>query len=105
MASQSIVDQMLQKLGLLDESWTELNTLEDGIASILEDLDLLVSLNKGVVGNLTGLTSKEKRTRRVSVCGLARRLARNTGGAIIRKRKQVRVNNKTVSKYSYKYLK
>ena len=105
MASQSIVDQMLQKLGLLDESWTELNTLEDGIASILEDLDLLVSLNKGVVGNLTGLTSNEKRTRRVSVCGLARRLARNTGGAIIRKRKQVRVNNKTVSKYSYKYLK
>ena len=40
MSTQPIIEEMLQQLGLLDECWTALDTLDDGCAYILDNIDL-----------------------------------------------------------------
>ena len=105
MSSQLIIEQMLTQLGLLDESWTELETIDAGCAFVLENIDLLALLPKRVRGNLQLLESDIAKYRRKTLMGLCRRLAKELQGGIIRRRKQVRINNKTVSKYSYRLIK
>jgi hypothetical protein len=104
MSSQSIIEQILAELGLLDETWTELDRIDAGIEFILENKDMLESLPARVRGDTSFLSSDIDLYRRKAICSLARRLAKEIEAAIIRKRTQIRVNKKTVSKYHYKLI-
>ena len=100
-----IQERLLQQLGLLNGDWQELDAIDAKCATILENKAILKALPKRVIGkNIEMLTSKVALTRRKTLLGLARRLAREMDGAIIRRRFQKRINSKTVSFYSYKYI-
>tara|TARA_B100000780_G_C21109101_1_gene448071 strand:+ start:1411 stop:1734 length:324 start_codon:yes stop_codon:yes gene_type:complete len=102
MTSKAVVEEMLQQLGLLEGKWTKLERIDAGCGFIVQNIELLSTLPKRVVGDTTALSSKVTLTRRKSVCALARRLAKELQASIIRRRKQVRINKKTVSLYSYR---
>jgi len=105
MSVQAVIEEMLQQLGLLNGDWQELAAIDAKCATILENKDMLEALPKRVRGkNIEMLTSEVALTRRKTLLGLARRLAREMEGAIIRRRFQKRINSKTVSLYSYKYI-
>ncbi len=105
MTKRSVIEQILEQLGLLDECWTELDTIDAGCAFIVENQELLSTLPARVRGDLSFLTSDVALYRRKSVCALARRMAKEIQGAIIARRKQVWRNGKTISRYSYKLIK
>ena len=105
MSVQPVFEEMLQQLGLLKGEWCELAAIDAKCATILENKGMLEALPKRVRGkNIEMLTSKVALTRRKTLLGLARRLAREMEGAIIRRRFQKRINSKTVSIYSYRYI-
>jgi len=104
MSSQSIIEQILAELGLLDETWTELDRIDAGIEFILENKDMLESLPARVRGDTSFLSSDIDLYRRKAICSLARRLAKEIEAAIIKKRTQIRANKKAVSKYHYKLI-
>ena len=104
MSTEPIIEQILQQLGLWDETWVELDRLDAGIEFILKNKDMLESLPARVRGDTSFLSSDIGLYRRKAVCSLARRLAKEIEAAIIRKRTQIRVNKKTVSKYHYKLI-
>ena len=104
MSSQTIIEQILSELGLWNETWTELDRIDAGIEFILQNKELLDSLPARVRGDLKFLESDIDLYRRKTICSLARRLAKEIEAAIIRKRTQIRVNKKTVSKYHYKLI-
>jgi len=104
MSSQTIIEQILEQLGLSTEEWTDLDRVDAGCAFILANQELLASLPKRVRGDISFLKSPIDLYRRKAVCSLARRLAKEIEAAIIRKRTQIRVNKKTVSKYHYKLI-
>jgi hypothetical protein len=105
MLAQAVIEEMLQQLGLLNGDWQELGAIDAKCATILEHRDMLEALPKRVRGkNIEMLTSEVALTRRKTLLGLARRLARELQGAIIRRRFQKRMMGKTVSIYSYKYI-
>lgn len=100
-----VFKQILENIGLSTETWTELDTLDvTGCAFVLANKDLINSLPLLVRGNLKFITSENPLYRRKTLCGLARRLARELSGAVIRQRTQIRVNKKTTSKYKYKLI-
>ena len=102
--SESMEQQVFNALGL-DNNWTSLDVIDKGCCFILTNQDLLrEKLNKRVVGDLKLLQSDVPMVRRKSLLAFARRVASSLDAAIIRKRKQVRVKNKTISKYSYKLI-
>ena len=105
MTKRTVIERLLLELGLADECWTELDRIDAGCAFILENKDLLETLPKRVQGDLSFLTSDVAVYRRKAVCALARRMAKEMHAAIVARRKQVRENGKTVSKYSYKLVK
>ena len=104
MSSQPIIEEILSELGLSTEEWTALDRLDSGVAFILENKDMLESLPARVRGDTSFLSSDIDLYRRKAICALARRLAKEIESAIIRKRTQIRVNKKTVSKYHYKMV-
>lgn len=89
----------------LSRDWTELDVIDKGCAFILANEELLrEKLKKRVVGDLRLLKSEVPLIRRKSLLAFCRRLAASIDAAIICKRRQVRVQKKTVSRYSYKLL-
>ena len=104
MSTLPIIEQILQQLGLWDETWVELDRIDAGVEFILANKSLLESLPARVRGDLSFLSSDVDLYRRKAVCSLARRLAKEIESAIIRKRTQHRVNKKTVSIYHYKRI-
>ena len=104
MSLQTIIEQILAELGLLGGKWTALEEIDAGVNFCLANKDMLESLPARVRGDLSFLSSDIDLYRRKSVCSLARRLAKEIESAIIRKRTQIRVNKKTISKYHYKLI-
>jgi hypothetical protein len=105
MASHLAIEEILTEIGLKTNTWTSLEQIDAGCSFILENMDLLKNLPQKVRGNLSHLTSENTKKRRRCICALTRRLAMYTEQAIIRKRIQVYIDKKTVSKYSYKLVK
>ena len=103
-SNKTIIQQVFDALGLNGE-WTSLETIDSGCHYVLENQDLLKEkLPKRIVGDLTLLSSDVALTRRKSLLAFARRIATYLECGLIRKRTQIRVNKKTVSKYSYKLV-
>jgi hypothetical protein len=98
--------QIFAQLGLSTADWTALETIDAGCAAaVLAQQEVLENLlPKRVVGNLSLLHSDIPLTRRKSLLSFCRRLAAELDGAIIRRRTQKRVQNKTISKYSYRLI-
>ena len=105
-APRTIIEQMLHELGLLDKNWTKLDTIDAGVGFILGNQNLLDTLPKRIVGDLTLLSSNVPLVRRKSLLSLCRRMAAEMEGAIIRKGEQVRDKStrKTISYYSYRLI-
>ena len=103
--TDGVFEQILEKIGLSTETWTDLDKLDvDGCAFVLSNKELIGSLPLRVIGNLTFLSSDNPLYRRKAICAFARRLARELSGAVVRQRTQIRVNKKTISKYKYKLI-
>ena len=104
MSTQATVQQMLEQLELWDGKWQELDSIDNKCILMIENLDVLATLPKRVVGNLSKLSSKTRLKRVKTILSLARRMAREVEGAIVRRRFQKRLNNKTISCYSYRFI-
>ena len=103
-SNESVIQQVFHALGL-NKDWIDLETIDKGCTFVLENEDLLLSkLPRRIVGDLSLLASDVPFTRRRSLLCFARRLAQCLDAAIIRKRKQIRVGKKTISKYSYRLI-
>lgn len=103
--THTVFEQILEKIGLSTETWTDLDKLDlDGCAFVLSNKELISSLPLRVIGNLTFLSSVNQLYRRKAICAFARRLARELSSAVVRQRTQIRVNKKTISKYKYKLI-
>ena len=100
---QQVIQQVFKELGL-DHRWTMIETLDNGCKFLLENQELLTVLPKRVLGNLKSLNSDVAGVRRRCLLHFLRRCAKLQDSAIIRKRKQVRVKEKTISKYSYRLI-
>ena len=99
-----VIHKVFSQLGL-NKDWTDLDTIDNGCKFVLDNQDLLnETLPRRVVGDLSLLASEIPAVRRRSLLCFARRLATCLNAAIIRKRKQIRIGKKTVSKYSYKLI-
>jgi len=102
---EQIITLVFEALGIRNGEWQSLDVIDQGCYYILENEELLHStLPKKVVGNLTLLKSNIPLVRRKSLMGFVRRCCAFQHSAILRKRQQVRVQNKTVSLYSYKMI-
>lgn len=102
--NNSIIEYTLRQLNLWNGEWTDLDTIDAACGVVLSNEKLIHSLPKRVRGNLEFLSSDIDLYRRKALMGLARRMAKELGASIVCKRKQLRVDGKTVSKYSYKLL-
>ena len=103
--SDILIEALLLQLGLRCDRWVDLEVIDNQTKWILENIEMLDSLPKKVKGNLINLTSNDTLKRRKCICALCRRLAGYIEAAIIRKRKQVYINKKTESRYSYLLIK
>tara|TARA_B100000780_G_C21098973_1_gene443376 strand:+ start:302 stop:811 length:510 start_codon:yes stop_codon:yes gene_type:complete len=75
--TDGVFEQILEKIGLSTETWTDLDKLDvDGCAFVLSNKYLIGSLPLRVIGNLTFLSSDNPLYRRKAICAFARRLAR-----------------------------
>ena len=105
MPPQQIVVEILQELRLMDGAWVDLAEIDSKCSFILGQEDILAKvLAKRILGDLSLLASENQLTRRKSLLAFVRRLCASFEAALVRKRKQVRVDNKTKSMYSYKIL-
>ena len=104
MSNKTVIQQVFDALGLNAE-WTPLTRIDSGCKFVLDNEHILKSkLPKRCIGELSLLRSDVALIRRKSLLAFARRLAAESEGAIIRKRVQVRIDKKTISRYSYKLL-
>ena len=104
MSNHLLIMQIFTELGL-SADWTALETIDAGCDTVLAQQDTHEHvLPKRVVGNLELLHSDIPLTRRKSLLSFCRRLAAELDGAIIRRRTQKRIQNKTISLYSYKLI-
>jgi len=103
-SNKKVIEEVLQALGLQLDSWTNLARIDAGCAFVIANIDMLDSLPKKVKGDLSNLSSLDTLKRRKCVCGLSRRLAKAIEAAVLRKRKQIFINNKTISMYEYKLI-
>lgn len=102
--SNQVIRKVFNALGISDE-WTTLTRIDKGCSFVLENEKLLIeTLPKRCIGDLSLLRSEVPLVRRKSLLAFARRLAAELEFAIIRKRQQIRVDKKTISRYSYKLL-
>ena len=99
------IEALLLKIGLRCDRWVDLEVIDKQTNWILDNMNLFEHLPKNVRGNLSNLRSVDTLKRRKTICALCRRLARYIEAAIIRKKRQVYIDKKTVSKYSYKLVK
>ena len=103
-----VTDKVFVALGLEDCQWQSLETIDNGCSFVLENKALLEKvLPKRCIGGdmWRFLESDQSIVRRKSLLAFARRLAAQCTFAVVRKRKQIREDNKTISKYSYMLLK
>jgi hypothetical protein len=100
---QDTIDKVFNALGLEDSQWQSLETIDKGCSFVLENRGMLESsLPKRCIGDMWRfLESKQAIVRRKSLLSFARRLAAECTFAIVRRRKQTREDNKTISRYSY----
>jgi len=98
------IEALLLKIGLSRDKWTDLEVIDAQTDWILDNMNLFEHLPKNVRGNLSNLRSVDTLKRRKTICALCRRLARYIEAAIIRKKKQIYINKKTESRYSYRLL-
>ena len=98
-----VIDKVFVALGLEDCQWQSLETIDNGCSFVLENKALLEKvLPKRCIGDMWRfLESKQAIVRRKSLLSFARRLAAECTFAIVRRRKQTREDNKTISRYSY----
>ena len=99
------IEALLLKLGLRCDRWVDLEVIDKQTDWILDNMILLESLPKKVRGDLTNLRSNNVLKRRKTIVSLCRRLARYIEAAVLAKRKQVYINKKTISRYSYRLIK
>ncbi len=104
MSTNPVIVQMLKQFGLLTGEWQELEQLDAQCHFVLENKEVLDTLPRRVVGDLTFLSSDVALVRRKTLLSFVRRLCRETEGALVRRRHQKRINRKTVSFYSYRYI-
>ena len=108
MVSQKIdisIEALLLKIGLRCDRWVDLEVIDRQTEWILDNMTLFDNLPKKIKGDLTNLRSENVLKRRKTICALCRRLARYIQAAIIRKRRQLYINKKTISRYSYRLIK
>ena len=100
------IDKVFNALGLAPDVWQSLETIDNGCSYVLENRATIErSLPKRCIGDMWRfLESNQSIVRRKSLLAFARRLAADCTFALVRKRKQIREDNKTVSKYSYMLL-
>ena len=103
MSKRIVIQQVFKELGL-NQRWTTIERLDIGCKFVLENQELLNVLPKRIIGNLKLLNSDIPGVRRRCLLHFLRRCAKCLDSAVIRKRKQVRVKEKTISKYSYKLI-
>ena len=99
------IEALLLQLGLRCDRWVDLEVIDKQTDWILDNMILLESLPKKVRGDLTNLRSNNVLKRRKTIVSLCRRLARYIQAAIIRKRRQLYIDKKTISRYSYRLIK
>ena len=99
------IEALLLQLGLRCDRWVDLEVIDKQTDWILDNMILLESLPKKVRGDLTNLRSNNVLKRRKTIVSLCRRLARYIEAAVLAKRKQVYINKKTISRYSYRLIK
>ena len=105
MISNLAIEDILTQIGLRLDKWVSLDVLDEKTDWILENMALFDNLPKKIRGNLSNLSSQDTLKRRKTICALCRRLARYIEAAVLRKRKQVYINQKTESRYSYRLIK
>mgnify|MGYP006114230087 FL=1 len=100
------IDKIFNALGLESCVWQSLETIDNGCSYVLENRELIEkSLPKRCVGDMWPfLHSDLPIVRRKSLLSFARRLAAECTFAIVRRRTQIREDNKTISRYSYMLL-
>ena len=103
-SNKEVIEEVLHALGLNLNRWTNLETIDAGIAFVIANINLLDNLPKKIRGDLSNLSSEDTLKRRKCVCALSRRLARGIEKAILTKRKQIYVNKRTESRYIYKLI-
>ena len=103
-SNKQVIEDVLHALGLNLNSWTDLETIDAGIAFVIANMDSISNLPKKVRGNLTNLSSENTKKRRQCICGFSRRLARGIERAILTKRNQIYINKRTESRYIYKLI-
>jgi|TARA_B110000908_G_C10152402_1_gene401979 hypothetical protein len=100
-----IAKQILKELGLMDDDWVALDTIDASCNFVLDQQEALADvLPKRILGDLSLLESDVPLIRRKSLLAFCRRLAGLIEAAILRRRKQVRKDKKTISLYSYKLI-
>ena len=99
------IEALLLKLGLRCDRWVDLEVIDRQTDWILDNMTLFDNLPKKIKGDLTNLRSENVLKRRKTIVSLCRRLARYIEAAVLAKRKQVYINKKTISRYSYRLIK
>ena len=100
---QDTIDKVFNALGLTPGVWQSLAIIDNGCSFVLENRETIEkSLPKRCVGDMWRfLHSDQAIVRRKSLLSFARRLAAERTFAIVRRRQQIREDNKTISRYSY----
>tara|TARA_B110000858_G_C17647365_1_gene401016 strand:- start:132 stop:461 length:330 start_codon:yes stop_codon:yes gene_type:complete len=99
------IEALLLQLGLRCDRWVDLEVIDKQTDWILDNMNLFDTLPKKVQGDLKNLKSNNVLKRRKTIVSLCRRLARYIEAAVLAKRKQVYINKKTESRYSYRLIK
>ena len=99
------IEALLLQLGLRCDRWVDLEVIDKQTDWILDNMNLFDTLPKKVQGDLKNLKSNNVLKRRKTICALCRRLARYIEAAVLRKRRQIYINKKTESRYSYRLIK
>ena len=99
------IEALLLQLGLRCDRWVDLEVIDKQTDWILDNMNLFDTLPKKVQGDLKNLKSNNVLKRRKTIVSLCRRLARYIEAAVLAKRKQVYINKKTISRYSYRLIK
>ena len=104
-SKNSDIQALLLQMGLRLDKWVSLDVLDEKTEWILDNMTLFDDLPKKIKGDLTNLRSENVLKRRKTICALCRRLARYIEAAVLRKRRQIYINKKTESRYSYRLIK
>jgi len=100
--SKDTIDKVFNALGLQPGVWQSLEIIDKGCNFVLENKELIErSLPNRCIGDWRFLESDVPIVRRKSLLSFARRLAAECTFAIVRRRTQIREDNKTISRYSY----